>query len=104
MLEALPVQVLMMGTETNILQYFQTGKILHISRSFLIFNMTLFRYKVWDAQCRLTYTTLWLLLTICLSLIAFISYEEVKNYCQARVQVQGLSQISNKRPGPGACS
>ena len=22
--------------------------------------------------------------------------------CQARVQVQGLSQISNKRPGPGA--
>ena len=24
--------------------------------------------------------------------------------CQARVQVQGLSQISNKRPGPGACS
>ena len=25
-------------------------------------------------------------------------------YCQARVQVQGLSQISNKRPGPGACS
>ena len=24
-------------------------------------------------------------------------------YCQARVQVQGLSQIS-KRPGPGACS
>ena len=27
-----------------------------------------------------------------------------KDYCQARVQVQGLSQISNKRPGPGACS
>ena len=25
-------------------------------------------------------------------------------YCQARFQVQGLSQISNKRPGPGACS
>ena len=25
-------------------------------------------------------------------------------YCQAWVQVQGLSQISNKRPGPGACS
>ena len=25
-------------------------------------------------------------------------------FCQARVQVQGLSQISNKRPGPGACS
>ena len=25
-------------------------------------------------------------------------------YCQARVQVQDLSQISNKRPGPGACS
>ena len=24
--------------------------------------------------------------------------------CQARVQVQGLSQISNKRLGPGACS
>ena len=24
------------------------------------------------------------------------------SYCQARVQVQGLSQISNKRPGPGA--
>ena len=24
--------------------------------------------------------------------------------CQARVQVQGLSQISNKRHGPGACS
>ena len=24
--------------------------------------------------------------------------------CQARVQVQGLSQISDKRPGPGACS
>ena len=23
-------------------------------------------------------------------------------YCQAQVQVQGLSQISNKRPGPGA--
>ena len=23
-------------------------------------------------------------------------------YCQARVQVKGLSQISNKRPGPGA--
>ena len=23
-------------------------------------------------------------------------------YCQARVQVQGLSQISNKRPGPRA--
>ena len=25
------------------------------------------------------------------------------NFCQARVQVQRLSQISNKRPGPGAC-
>ena len=25
-----------------------------------------------------------------------------QNFCQARVQVQGLSQISNKRPGPGA--
>ena len=25
-------------------------------------------------------------------------------YCQAWVQVQGLSQISNKRPGPGAWS
>ena len=24
------------------------------------------------------------------------------NLCQAWVQVQGLSQISNKRPGPGA--
>ena len=23
-------------------------------------------------------------------------------YCQARVQVQGLSKISNKKPGPGA--
>ena len=23
-------------------------------------------------------------------------------YCQARVQVQGIFQISNKRPGPGA--
>ena len=30
--------------------------------------------------------------------------EEVRMYCQARVQVQGLSQISNMRPGPGACS
>ena len=26
------------------------------------------------------------------------------SFCQARVQVQGPSQISNKRPGPGACS
>ena len=30
-----------------------------------------------------------------------IDFEECTN-CQARVQVQGLSQISNKRPGPGA--
>ena len=27
---------------------------------------------------------------------------EIILFCQARVQVQGLSQISNKRPGPGA--
>ena len=30
-------------------------------------------------------------------------YSDLSLYCQARVQVQGLSQIS-KRPGPGACS
>ena len=33
----------------------------------------------------------------------FASWDSSLN-CQARVQVQGLSQISNKRPGPGACS
>ena len=29
-------------------------------------------------------------------------FDPQRHSCQARVQVQGLSQISNKRPGPGA--
>ena len=57
----------------------------------------------WSKWEKLLY--IWTVSLVCSSHLPIIIFLDSNNslYCQARVQVQGLSQIS-KRPGHGACS